>query len=110
MSQRAFIIHATDNVATALDDLSPGEVQLLGEGERTSVESIDPIPFGHKVALQDFAAGDPVIKSSVVIGQALQAIKSGQHMHLHNVKSNFDERSGTLDKDTGAPTEPDVYL
>jgi altronate dehydratase len=110
MSQRAFIIHAKDNVATALDDLSPGEVQLLGEGERGSVESIEAIPFGHKIALQDLAPGEVVIKSSVVIGQALQAIKRGQHLHLHNVKSNFDERSGTLDKDTGAPTEPDVYL
>jgi altronate dehydratase len=110
MSQRAFVIHGKDNVATALDDLKPGEVYLLGEGERLIVESIEAVPFGHKVALQDFAAGDPVIKSSVVIGQALQRIKSGQHLHLHNVESNFDERSGTLDKDTGAPTEPDVYL
>ena len=108
--QRAFIIHGEDNVATALDDLQPGPVELIGEGgEGRTIDCREAIRFGHKIALSDLAAGEPVIKSSVCIGRTLTAIRSGELLHLHNIESQFDERSGTLDKDTGAPTEDNVY-
>jgi altronate dehydratase small subunit len=109
MKQRAFIIHASDNVGTALDDLEPGPVTLIGEGAETDLACLEPVRFGHKIALSDLTAGEEVIKSSVVIGKMLVAVKAGQYLHLHNIESQFDERSGTLDNDTGAPTEEDVY-
>mgnify|MGYP001787697951 CR=1 FL=1 len=45
------------------------------------------IPIGHKVALQDYKPGDTVIKYGVDIGKVVAAIKKGEHLHVHNVKT-----------------------
>jgi len=52
------------------------------------------IPFGHKMAVVEIAAGDPVIKYGEIIGIATAAIRSGQHVHVHNVRS---DRAGAGD-------------
>lgn len=109
MSQRAFVLNQADNVATALDDLETGIVQLLGESPQKAVTCTEPVKFGHKIALSDIAMGEAIRKNDVVIGRAYKAIAAGQMVHLHNIKSQFDERASTLDPDTGAPTEEDVY-
>lgn len=109
MTQRAFVLHKNDQVATALDDLQPGLVDLFGESLEKEINCNEEVPFGHKIALRDVRKGDPVRKNNVVIGLAKEQIQRGQWVHLHNISSQVDERSGTLDKDTGAPTEEDVY-
>ena len=45
------------------------------------------IPIGHKVALSDIASGDTIWKYGQDIGKAVAAIKRGQHVHTHNVKT-----------------------
>lgn len=109
MSQRAFVLHEKDHVATALDDLEPGVVQLFGESQITEVECKEKVPFGHKIALTSRSPTDEVRKNNVVIGLAHEPIEEGQWVHLHNIQSQVDERSGTLDKETGAPNDDDVY-
>ncbi len=49
------------------------------------------------------------MKYGVSIGYATTPIRAGQWVHLHNCASYFDERSNTLDGQTGAPTETEVY-
>ena len=46
------------------------------------------IPFGHKIAVAAMAAGAPVIKYGEVIGVATAEIRPGQHVHVHNVRSD----------------------
>ena len=90
------VLHAADNVATALVDLEPGielEVELTSSSttggrlpaRRITVKSA--IPFGHKVALAPIAAGQPVIKYGEVIGLTTAEIAPGEHVHIHNVES-----------------------
>lgn len=105
----AFVIHPGDNVATALGDIPPGAVRLFGEGDLPPITAIENVRAGHKIALTDIPAGQPVTKYGETIGTASQAITAGQWVHLHNLKSNFDERSGSLDPDTRAPIEEEVY-
>ena len=50
MMQRAFQIDRRDNVATALCPLAPGEAELLGDGEQTTVTVAQEIPDGHKLS------------------------------------------------------------
>lgn len=69
-------IHARDNVAVIL------------------AESDNNAPIGHKIALQDIAAGEAVIKYGYPIGTASANIKNGDWVHDHNVKTAL---SGTLD-------------
>ena len=46
---------------------------------------------GHKYALRDIAEGENVIKYGMPIGHATCAIKKGEHVHVHNVKTNLGE-------------------
>lgn len=46
---------------------------------------------GHKVALQDIAAGENIIKYGFPIGHATRAIKKGEVVHVDNIKTNLNE-------------------
>jgi altronate dehydratase small subunit len=100
---RAFQVHATDNVATLLDDAS-GVVQVLG-AQPQEIRLLENIARGHKVALRDIAVGEAVVKFGMRIGHAKQPIKRGAWVHLHNLASDLDERSASLDLHSGAPTD-----
>lgn len=100
---RCFRVNARDNVATMLDD-GAGIVDVLGENPHR-IERAERIALGHKVALQEIRAGEPVVKFGVVIGRATRDIRAGQWVHLHNCASSFDERSQTLDPHSGATTD-----
>ena len=46
---------------------------------------------GHKYALRDIAEGEDVIKYGMPIGHATRAIARGEHVHVHNVRTNLGE-------------------
>jgi len=99
----AFQIHPSDNVATLLEN-AEGVVEVLGANP-CQITLTESIPASHKLALTEIAASQPVIKFGVRIGHAKQAIPRGAWVHLHNLASDLDERSGTLDLHSGAPTD-----
>jgi hypothetical protein len=99
----AFHLHLSDNVATLLDDAS-GAVRVVG-AQPQDIQLLENISRGHKVALKEIAAGEAVVKFGVRIGHATQPIKCGAWVHLHNLASDLDERSGSLDLHSGAPTD-----
>lgn len=101
---RAFHIQANDNVATLLDDANAGEIEILG-ARPDKIQSLEKISRGHKIALRDIAAKEAVTKFGVRIGHATKQVKRGAWVHLHNLASDLDERSGTLDLHSGAPTD-----
>jgi hypothetical protein len=103
MNLRAFHIQPQDNVATLLDGGS-GLVAVFGASAQ-EVGLRQPIERGHKVALRDIPAGAAVLKYGVRIGHATQPIQAGDWVHLHNLASDLDERSGSLDLHSGAPTD-----
>lgn len=105
MEQTAFQIHAQDNVATALSALRPGDVQLLGDANEKRIFATEEIPSGHKIALRNIACGEKIIKYGVPIGCATKDIPAGTWVHLHVMRSLYDERSSHLDEHTGAPRD-----
>jgi len=100
----AFVIAVDDTVATALEAIPVGPVQLRGarEGEVVAQEEI---PRGHKIALVGHAPGASIIKYGIVVARATKDIVPGSWVHLHCAESRFDERSAALDPVTGAPTD-----
>ena len=78
------IINPIDNVAVVLRPFSKGEVV---EG----VTLLEDIPQAHKVALKDISCGEDVIKYGSPIGHATCDIKTGCHVHTHNVATNLDD-------------------
>lgn len=77
------VISEADNVATALEPLSPGMV--LNGAAALTVR--DVIPRGHKIALRTIPAGSSVMKYGSPIGVAIAEIPAGAHVHTHNVSS-----------------------
>lgn len=80
--ETALRISPADNVAVALVELSPSSLAL-------GVAIIDEIPAGHKFALRDIAAGADVVKYGCPIGSARAAIRAGEWVHTHNVKTKL---------------------
>lgn len=81
---RLLHLNARDNVAVAIRPVAAGEtVEVAGR----ILRAIDPIPFGHKLALAAMAEGAEVVKYGEVIGLASAPIAAGAHVHVHNVVS-----------------------
>ncbi|HVU35597.1 MAG TPA: UxaA family hydrolase [Opitutaceae bacterium] len=106
MASRSFQVHESDNVATLLEDAAAGPVEVVGGAvARDSVVASESIGRGHKIALVDIPSGAPVVKFGARIGHACRDIPRGSWVHLHNLTSDLDARSGTLDLHSGAPTD-----
>ena len=100
----AFQVHASDNVATLLAEAAAGALlALVGSASKACLTAREQIALGHKVAVVPIAEGEPVIKFGVVIGCATRPIAPGEWVHLHNCRSQLDERSGHFDVRTGEP-------
>ena len=78
------LLDSKDDVATAPGDLTAGDVVDIGT---RSVELLDHVPRGHKVALRPIPKGQDVIRYGEVIGSATADIAAGQHVHVHNLVS-----------------------
>ena len=89
MVEGAIVISERNNVATAVRDLSAGSViQLSVSGKRILVKLVQAIPFGHKFALERISKGEAVARYGEVISIATEDIQVGEHVHVHNVRSN----------------------
>ena len=80
-------INPADNVIVAIDPLSAGDNITVGT---TPITVSEDIPAGHKVALQDFRTGDPVIKYGFPIGHAWNDIPTGSWVNEKNIKTNLE--------------------
>lgn len=67
-------INAADNVAVAIHD----------------IEGTVPVPAGHKVALEDLAEGENVIKYGFPIGHLTRPVKQGEVIDHTNLKTNLE--------------------
>jgi hypothetical protein len=100
----AFQVHASDNVATLLGEAAEGSLlTIVGPAGKREIAVREKTDLGHKIALVVIAEGKSVIKFGVVIGVAMRRIEAGEWVHLHNCRSQLDERSGSFDVHTGAP-------
>jgi len=85
-----FLVHGPDDaVGVAVRDISAGRGirgRVMDGGGDLEVDVVSEVPLGHKIALRDIAAGERVIKYGVAIGKATQDIRTGEHVHVHNLK------------------------
>ena len=54
-------------------------------GGRRELTVLSDIPYGHKIALRDIAAGEHIIKYGESIGAAERDIPAGSYVHVHNI-------------------------
>ena len=74
MNDFIFKLSDDDNVALARRTLKKGEAGVLSV-----------IPSGHKIASEEINEGEAIIKYGQPIGYAKHAIRTGEHLHTHNV-------------------------
>jgi altronate hydrolase len=84
MSAPVLLLDPRDSVAVAVAPLLDGAV--VDCGGRT-LRVAEDIPVGHKLAVCEVAAGDPVLKYGQPIGRATQAVRAGQWVHTHNLRT-----------------------
>ena len=73
-------LHASDNVVIALSDLAKGACPA-----GLDIPLPAAVPRGHKIAAGAIAQGQNVLRYGQIIGQALQDIPAGAHIHSHNL-------------------------
>ncbi len=89
MIQFFFFLQA-DNVGVATVDIKADEtVQglFMDNQDKIEMKALQEIPLGHKIALTDLKAEDSVIKYGYDIGRVVADIKTGEHVHIHNLKT-----------------------
>lgn len=83
---RLLLLSPGDCVFVLRDRVAAGE-EIMVEGRRVCVPAA--LGLGHKIARRAIAAGEKVIKYGAPIGSAVAAIAAGEHVHLHNLKSDY---------------------
>lgn len=87
-----FVLHdARDTVAVVVVEGVKAGAALTGwimdEDRLVDIQARQDIPIGHKVALKDMAVGDTVWKYGIDMGKVVEPIATGQHAHVHNIKT-----------------------
>jgi altronate dehydratase small subunit len=96
-AKRALIMHPSDNVATAVEEIQAGEeVAIPLSGATRSLRAAEAIPFGFKVALEAIPAGAVIVKYGETIGKASRPIAVGALVHIHNLEGT--RARGDLEK------------
>lgn len=80
------VLAAADNVGTAIRDITAGATLTL-RGQ--CVRAAAAVPLGHKIALHAIPRGTKIIKYNAPIGSATRDITAGEHVHTHNMKSDY---------------------
>lgn len=83
---RLLRLSAQDNVLVVIAPLTAGEPIMI---EGTRFVCAATLPLGHKVAERPIAMGEKIIKYGAPIGSATCAIAPGEHVHTHNLKSDY---------------------
>src|SRR5437588_9337012 len=78
-----------DHVAVAVQDVEPGRRRAvyLDSDREVEVDVLEAVPLGHKVALSDLDEGASVIEYEVPVAVTRGPVRSGQLVHVHNIRS-----------------------
>lgn len=86
-AKRALVMHPADNVATAIDEIEAGDevAARLGK-EIITLQAVEKVPFGFKIALEGISKDGIIRKYGETIGIANQVIAKGSMVHIHNLE------------------------
>ncbi len=83
---RVLLLDPADNVFVAIQAIDAGEVLCFGDEQVTLPERLT---LGHKIAARAICAGEKIFKYRSPIGSATRDIALGEHVHLHNMRSDY---------------------
>jgi altronate dehydratase small subunit len=80
------LLHPDDNIVVARRDIAAGETVELDGQSFTIPASVE---LGHKLARQVIEPNARVLKYGAPIGSMKVRVARGEHVHLHNLKSDY---------------------
>ncbi len=83
---RLMLLAPGDSVYVLRDQIAAGET-ILVQGREVAIPGA--LGLGHKIARAALAPGDKVLKYGAPIGSATRSITPGDHVHTHNLKSDY---------------------
>lgn len=86
MKPKFILLHPQDNVLVCCRQADANETIAVGKEKIILLQAME---LGHKIARQCLSGGDKIIKYGVSIGSARQAVRPGEHVHLHNMRSDY---------------------
>jgi hypothetical protein len=93
---RLLLLSPGDSVLVLRERIEAGETVMV---EGLAVTVPEALALGHKIARVDLAEGEQVLKYGAPIGRASRAIAKGDHVHTHNLRSDYTpthQRGGAL--------------
>lgn len=91
MQNKIIKVHADDNVAVALTNITAGEQLTLDNAVYVATKDTKA---KHKIALQHFNVGDEIIMYGVLVGKASEIIEKGEVLTTENVKHQSAKVTG----------------
>lgn len=85
-AHKLLLLSDTDNVLVALGPVSPGSQPVSDGGSIIVAESVT---LGQKIARHAIIKGGKIVKYGVPIGSASADIAAGEHVHVHNMQSDY---------------------
>jgi hypothetical protein len=84
--RRLVLLAPDDNCVVVASALRAGDTVTIGGAPVAVTRAIG---VGHKLARRAIRAGEKVLKYGAVIGTATAGIARGEHVHTHNLESDY---------------------
>jgi hypothetical protein len=85
------LLHPRDNILICTRNAQAGgSVEIDGERHVLNHD----VALGHKIARVALNAGEPVLRYGVAIGTMTASARPGEHIHSHNLKSDYISAHG----------------
>lgn len=83
---RLLLLSPGDNVFVLREAVEAGEKLVIDDASVTLAARLD---LGHKIARRPIEPGEKILKYGAPIGSATRPISVGDHVHIHNIKSDY---------------------
>ncbi len=97
------LLSPEDNVLVARCSINAHQ-KICVEGKDLSISH--PVAMGHKIARYQINTGEKILKYGLPIGVATEVIALGDHVHTHNIRSEYTPTyelfNGTSDDRAGS--------
>lgn len=97
IDERLILLSPADNVLVLREPIEAGErLEIEGATMRLAAR----LERGHKIARRAIAPGEKILKYGAPIGSVTRPIAPGEHVHVHNLKSDYTA-SHLIDRGAG---------
>jgi hypothetical protein len=80
------LLHHDDSILVCISTSRAGSTVVING---TAYVLASDILLGHKIARVELFVGDPVLRYGIKIGSMTAAANPGEHIHSHNLKSDY---------------------